>query len=50
KVEASRISILPHRLSEVTLLPSTNGQSTQLQQSRQVPPQPAQLDAHSQQD
>ena len=25
KVEASRISILPHRLAEVTLLPSTNG-------------------------
>ncbi|MFU8019761.1 single-stranded DNA-binding protein, partial [Pseudomonas aeruginosa] len=49
KVEASRISILPHRLAEVTLLPSTNGQSTQ-HQSRQVPQQPAQQDAQSQQD
>ncbi|HFK8594414.1 single-stranded DNA-binding protein, partial [Pseudomonas aeruginosa] len=46
----SRISILPHRLAEVTLLPSTNGQSTQHQQSRQVPQQPAQQDTHSQQD
>ncbi|HBO6760992.1 TPA: single-stranded DNA-binding protein, partial [Pseudomonas aeruginosa] len=36
KVEASRISILPHRLAEVTLLPSTNGQATQHQQTRQV--------------
>ncbi|HBO6876694.1 single-stranded DNA-binding protein, partial [Pseudomonas aeruginosa] len=43
------ISILPHRLAEVTLLPSTNGQSTQ-HQSRQVPQQPAQQDAQSQQD
>ncbi|HBO8283716.1 TPA: single-stranded DNA-binding protein, partial [Pseudomonas aeruginosa] len=50
KVEASRISILPHRLAEVILLPTTNGQSTQHQQSRQVPQQPAQQDAHSQQD
>ncbi|MBP8387740.1 single-stranded DNA-binding protein, partial [Pseudomonas aeruginosa] len=50
KVEASRISILPHRLAEVTLLPSTNGQSTQHQQSRNVPQQPAQQDAQSQQD
>ncbi|WP_260602916.1 hypothetical protein [Pseudomonas aeruginosa] len=33
-----------------TLLPSTNGQSTQHQQTRQVPQQPAQQDAHSQQD
>ena len=50
KVEASRISILPHRLAEVTLLPSTNGQSTQHQETRQVPPQPTQQDARSQQD
>ena len=50
KVEASRISILPHRLAEVTLLPSTNGQATQHQQTRQVPPQPTQQDARSQQD